>query len=88
MFEAIHGSAPRMVSEGRAQFADPCSMLRASVMLLNHIGKVQQAAVLERALDICMFEEKKIAVTGRPDGCTCDEFADYVLETAEKIVKV
>lgn len=88
MFEAIHGSAPRMVSEGRAQFADPCSMLRASVMLLNHIGKAQQAAVLERALDICMFEEKKIAVTGRPDGCTCDEFADYVLETAEKIVKV
>lgn len=33
MFEAIHGSAPRMVKEGRAQYADPCSMLRASVML-------------------------------------------------------
>ena len=30
MFEAIHGSAPRMVKEGRAQYADPCSMLRAS----------------------------------------------------------
>lgn len=86
MFEAIHGSAPRMVSEGRAQFADPCSMLRAGVMLLVHIGKTKQAAVLERALDICMFEEKKITVTGRPDGCTCGEFADYVLETAEKIV--
>ncbi len=23
MFEAIHGSAPRMVKEGRAQYADP-----------------------------------------------------------------
>lgn len=85
MFEAIHGSAPRMVSEGRAQFADPCSMLRAGVMLLVHIGKTRQAAVLERSLDICMFEEKKIAVTGRPDGCTCGEFADYVWETAEKL---
>jgi len=38
MFEAIHGSAPRMVDEGRAQFADPCSMIRASAMLLRHIG--------------------------------------------------
>lgn len=28
MFEAIHGSAPRMVKEGRAIYADPCSMLR------------------------------------------------------------
>ena len=29
MFEAIHGSAPRMITEGRGQYADPCSMLRA-----------------------------------------------------------
>lgn len=28
MFEAIHGSAPRMVDEGRAQYADPASMIR------------------------------------------------------------
>ena len=38
MFEAIHGSAPRMIKEGRGQYADPCSMLRATVMLLSHIG--------------------------------------------------
>ena len=38
MFEAIHGSAPRMVTEGRAQYADPCSMIRAAAMLLGHIG--------------------------------------------------
>ena len=35
MFEAIHGSAPRMVREGRAHFADPSSMLRAAAMLLS-----------------------------------------------------
>ncbi len=27
MFEAIHGSAPRMVAEGRAKYADPCSVI-------------------------------------------------------------
>lgn len=85
MFEAIHGSAPRMVTEGRAQYADPCSMLRATVMLLSHIGRQKEADLLERALDICMFEEKKLTITGRDTGCTCNEFGDYVMETVEKL---
>lgn len=87
MFEAIHGSAPRMVREGRGQYADPCSMLRASVMLLSHIGYQKQADLLERALDICMSEEKKLTITGRDNGCTCAEFGDYVMETVQKLNK-
>ena len=83
MFEAIHGSAPRMMKEGRGQYADPCSMLRASVLLLNHIGHQDKAARLERALDICMFEEKRMAITARDTGCTCKEFGAYVMETME-----
>ncbi len=85
MFEAIHGSAPRMVKEGRAIYADPCSMLRAGVMLLNHIGYCKEADKLERALDICMFEEKKLTVTGRDTGATCRDFADYVFKTMETL---
>ena len=85
MFEAIHGSAPRMVKEGRAAYADPCSMLRASVMLLSHIGRQELADKLEKALDICMFTEKKYAITGRDTGCTCEEFGNYVMETVSKL---
>ena len=85
MFEAIHGSAPRMVNEGRAQYADPCSMLRACVMLLSHIGYQDRADKLERALDICSFEEKKLKITGRADGATCADFGNYVMETLAKI---
>ncbi len=81
MFEAIHGSAPRMVAEGRAQYADPCSMLRASAMLLSHIGYIKESEALDRALDICMFEEAAMKITGREDGCTCSEFGDYVMKT-------
>ena len=81
MFEAIHGSAPRMVKEGRAIYADPCSMLRASVMLLSHIGYHDRADKLERALDICTFEEKKLTITGRDTGATCEQFGNYVMET-------
>ena len=87
MFEAIHGSAPRMVEEGRDKYADPCSMLRATVMLLSHIGKQEKADLLSRALDICMFEEKKLEITGRDTGCTCSEFGDYVMETVKKLTK-
>ena len=58
MFEAIHGSAPRMVEEGRAKYADPCSIIRAAVMLLNHIGYSEQADKLEKALDKCMYTEE------------------------------
>lgn len=85
MFEAIHGSAPRMIKEGRGKYADPCSMLRATVMLLSHIGKQEQADKLERALDICMLEEKKLVITGREDGATCEEFGNYVMDTVRSL---
>ncbi len=85
MFEAIHGSAPRMMSEGRGIYADPCSMLRATVMMLSHIGRQEAADKLERALDICMFEEKKLTITGRDTGCTCEQFGDYVMQTVERL---
>ncbi len=85
MFEAIHGSAPRMVREGREEYADPSSMLRAAVMLLSHIGKTEAAKKLEKALDICTFEEKKLVVTGRDNGATCREFANYVIDALSRI---
>jgi isocitrate dehydrogenase (NAD+) len=81
MFEAIHGSAPRMVVEGRAQYADPSSMIRAGAMLLRHIGYEGQGIRLEMALDITGQFEKKLVMTGRKDGASSKEFCDYVLET-------
>lgn len=81
MFEAIHGSAPRMIQEGRGKYADPCSMLRATVMLLSHIGRQAEADRLEKALDKCMLTERKIIVTGHEDGATCEEFVNYIKES-------
>ncbi len=81
MFEAIHGSAPRMVDEGRAQYADPSSIIKAASMLLNHIGFVDKAAKLEMALEVCCQYEKRIKMTGRSDGATGEQFSKYLLET-------
>ncbi len=81
MFEAIHGSAPRMVKEGRAKYADPCSMIRAGAMLLRHIGYEDRAARLEMALDICGNFEKKLVMTGRDTGATGEAYVDYLMDT-------
>lgn len=81
MFEAIHGSAPRMVKEGRAKYADPSSIIRAAGMLLDHIGYTDKANRLQMAIDICGDFEKKLVLTGRDNGATGAEFADYLMET-------
>jgi isocitrate dehydrogenase (NAD+) len=80
MFEAIHGSAPRMVAEGRAQYADPCSMIRAAAMLIGHIGFPEKAKKLEMALDVTGQYEKKMTITGRPTGATGKAFTDYIMD--------
>jgi isocitrate dehydrogenase (NAD+) len=81
MFEAIHGSAPRMMKEGRGKYADPSSLIRAGAMMLEHIGFADKAKRLEMALDVCGQYEKKLAITGRDSGCTAEEFGDYLMET-------
>ena len=83
MFEAIHGSAPRMDQEGRAQYADPSSMLRAGAMLMEHIGYPDLGQRLHQALDICGQYEREVAMTGRSTGATGAEFGDYIMATVE-----
>lgn len=85
MFEAIHGSAPRMVEEGIAEYANPSSILKAAEMMLRHIGFTDKANLLDAALTICADKEKKVVVTGNKDGATTKEFAAYVMETIEKM---
>jgi isocitrate dehydrogenase (NAD+) len=81
MFEAIHGSAPRMVKEGRAKYADPGSMIKAASLLIDHLGYSDRNKKLEMAIDICGNFEKKMATTGRDNGATGAEYAQYLMDT-------
>ena len=85
MFEAIHGSAPRMIEEGLGEYANPSSLMRALEMLLRHIALTDRAEKLSKALNICCESEKKVVVTGDKTGATCAAFADYVLDTLKKL---
>ena len=74
MFEAIHGSAPRMLAEGLQDYVNPSSILRATVMLLRHICRQDAAQKLENALNQCT-----VKVTGDASGATCDAFMTELL---------
>ena len=79
MFEAIHGSAPRMIERGDGDYANPASMLRAAEMLLRHIGYADRADRLRAALDAATAPDSPIKITGRRGGSTCREMGEYVI---------
>jgi len=74
MFEAIHGSAPRMIERGMGDYANPDSILKAAAMLLRHICRIDAAEKLEKALDTCT-----VKITGNPEGATCQQYGDAIL---------
>ena len=75
MFEAIHGSAPRMIEEGLSAYANPASILKAEAMLLRHICCTAEAEKLEKALCDC-----KVNVTGDRNGATGAEYTAELLK--------
>lgn len=77
MFEAIHGSAPRMIADGIGEYANPSSIARAAVMMLRHIGCVEKAAALEAALDAA---QKALNLPGDGTGNTAADFTDFVVK--------
>ena len=76
MFEAIHGSAPRMIARGMGDYANPESIIRAAVMLLQHIGMPDKAERLAKAIDAAAAS----CPIGVEQGNTCADFGDAVLK--------
>lgn len=75
MFEAVHGSAPRLVEEGLQNYANPKSIIKATEMLLRHIGKTESANKLEHAINNCDIE-----VSWNPKTYTCQDYTTKLLE--------
>ena len=71
MFEAVHGSGLRMMEEGRGDYANPASILKAAELMLRHIARNDAADRLLAAMDRC-----DVKITGRPDGATAAQYAD------------
>ena len=87
LFEAIHGTAPYLMSHGRGAYANPCSLIRAVGQMLVHIGYADRNKLLEEALEICTETEKKLVVTTFAEDASAAEFTDYLLETIQRVRK-
>ena len=75
MFEAIHGSAPRMIERGMGDYANPASIIKAGAMLLRHICRIEAAEKLEKAMAECTVE-----VLSDGTAATAAEYTDALLE--------
>ena len=53
LFEAIHGTAPYLMSHGRGNYADPSSLIRAIGQMLAHIGYLYCNRAQGRSYHIC-----------------------------------
>ena len=85
LFEAIHGTAPYLMSHGRGEYANPCSLIRAIGQMLIHIGYADRNELLERALDVCSVTERKLVVTTETKDASAAEFTDYLLDTIRSL---
>ena len=75
MFEAIHGSAPRLIAEGLGAYANPASILKATAMMLRHICRIEAATRLEKAMEAC-----PVVVTGDTAGATAAQYTDALIK--------
>ena len=87
LFEAIHGTAPYLMSHGRGEYANPSSLIRAVGQMLIHIGLADRNAVLEEALDICTVTERKVVLTTETKDASAAEFTDYLIDTIKMLQK-
>jgi isocitrate dehydrogenase (NAD+) len=54
IFEAVHGSAPDIAGQG---IANPAAQMLAAAMMLDHIGRLQDASRLRRALETVIVKD-------------------------------
>ena len=87
LFEAIHGTAPYLMSHGRGNYANPCSLIRAMGEMMAHIGYGERKAILDQALEICTVTERKVVLTTETKDASAAEFTDYLIETIQGLEK-
>ena len=80
VFEAVHGSAPDIAGQGKA---NPTALMMSSVMLLTHLGETEAAHKLQSSIERVYAEGKYL--TGDVGGsASTEEFTDAVVKTIKE----
>lgn len=85
LFEAIHGTGPYLISIGKGNCANPCSLIRAMGQMLAHMGYGDRNEKLEKALDLCTSGEGNMEVGFLEGQHTADEFVEYLIRTIHSL---
>ena len=76
VFEAVHGSAPDIAGQGKA---NPTALMLSAVMLLIHLGETNRAKNLQSAVEAVYREGKRL--TGDVGGtASTEEFTEAVVK--------
>jgi isocitrate/isopropylmalate dehydrogenase len=75
VFEAVHGSAPDIAGENKA---NPTAMMLSAAMMLDHLGEPECASRLRKAIDDVMMAGIKTRDLGGEASTAA--FADAVVE--------
>ena len=80
IFEAVHGTAPDIAGQGKA---NPTALLRSAIMMLHHLELHDYAKVIERAINETLLHKEQC--TGDLGGsASTDEFTNFVIEKIRK----
>ncbi len=75
IFEAVHGSAPDIAGQNKA---NPTALMRSAILMLRHLGNVVEADRAWEALK-CVLVERGIRTGDLGGSASTDEFTDAVL---------
>jgi isocitrate dehydrogenase (NAD+) len=74
IFEAVHGSAPDIAGEGKA---NPTALIRSAVMMLEHVDEKPAANAIERAV-VEQYREGECLTPDVGGSCSTSEFSDVL----------
>ncbi|HEY8560299.1 MAG TPA: isocitrate dehydrogenase (NAD(+)) [Pyrinomonadaceae bacterium] len=80
VFEAVHGSAPDIAGQG---VANPTAILMSGILMLRHIGEMDAADRVERAM-MDIYAEGNVRTRDLGGTAKTDEFATAIVEKLKK----
>jgi isocitrate dehydrogenase (NAD+) len=75
VFEAVHGSAPDIAGQG---VANPTAILMSGILMLRHIGEMEAAARVEKAM-MEVYSEGNVRTRDLGGTAKTDEFASAIV---------
>jgi isocitrate dehydrogenase len=83
IFEAVHGSAPNIADQNRA---NPTAVIASSILMLRHLGEFEAADMIENALHVTIANGKHFTedISTSTDLGSTTEFTDTVINNLGK----